>query len=188
MALEYQRYGRNKNTLVNKTYISSGEYRKKFDKLTDNPDVNKSLYDSAKTALIHRSGTELEDMYWFDGDTGKIILSVTDSTDERAIIYTDKIRGVIKTKTNIVTLHTHPSSMPPSIDNFNSCFENGYEFGVVVCHNGRVFKYLSKQSISKPLYDLYIGEHIANGYSEFEAQLKALEKLKENHLIDFEEV
>ena len=28
MALEYQRYGRNKNTLINKSYIDGGSYRK----------------------------------------------------------------------------------------------------------------------------------------------------------------
>ena len=48
MALEYQRYGRNKSTLVNKTYIDSGTYRKKYDKLSENTDVNKVLYHSAK--------------------------------------------------------------------------------------------------------------------------------------------
>ena len=188
MALEYQRYGRNKDTLANKTYIESGESRRKFDKLTDNPNVNKSLYDCAKSALKHRSGTELEDMYWIDSSTGKILLSVTDSTDKRAIVYTDKIKNVIKSKTAIITLHTHPGSMPPSIDDFNSCFKNGYEIGVVICHNGRVFKYSSKQEISKLLYNLYIGEYIDKGNNEFDAQLKTLEKLKENHLIDFEEV
>ena len=73
MALEYQRYGRNKETLVNKSYIESGEYRRKFDNATDNRKLNKALYDAAKTALKHRSGTELEDMYWFDGETGEII-------------------------------------------------------------------------------------------------------------------
>lgn len=60
MALEYQRYGRNKETLVNKSYINGGKYRRKFDVLTNNDDVNKALYDSAKTALKHRSGTLLE--------------------------------------------------------------------------------------------------------------------------------
>ena len=53
MALEYQRYGRNKNTLINKSYIDGGSYRKKYDKLTDNAEVNKALYDSAKAALKH---------------------------------------------------------------------------------------------------------------------------------------
>ena len=95
VALEYQRYGRNKDTLVNKTYIDGGEYRRKFDDLSDNPAVNKALYECSKAALKHRSGTELEDMYWIDGKTGKIILSVTDSKEERAIIYTEKIKNTI---------------------------------------------------------------------------------------------
>ena len=76
MALEYQRYGRNKSTLVNKTYIDSGTYRKKYDKLSENTDVNKALYDSAKKALKHRSGTLFEDMYWIDVNNGKEICSV----------------------------------------------------------------------------------------------------------------
>ncbi|MGN0600619.1 MAG: hypothetical protein ACI4JK_12080 [Oscillospiraceae bacterium] len=188
VALEYQRYGRNKDTLVNKTYIDSGEYRRKFDALTDDPAVNRSLYDCAKSALKHRSGTEFEDMYWIDSKTGNVVLSVTDSVDERAIVYTDKIRNTIKGKSNIITLHTHPSSMPPSIDDFNSCFNNEYEAGIIACHNGRVFKYSSKQTVSKSLYNLYIGVYLDKGCNEFNAQLRALEKLKENHLIEFEEV
>ena len=96
VVLENQRYGRNKDTIVNKSYIDGGEYKRKFDNATDNPNVNKSLYDCAKSALKHRSGTIYEDMYWIDMDTGKIILSVVDSTDERAIVYTKKSRKQLK--------------------------------------------------------------------------------------------
>lgn len=46
--LEFQRYGRNKSTLVNSKYISSGEYRKKFDKITNNADLSRLLYSKAK--------------------------------------------------------------------------------------------------------------------------------------------
>jgi len=96
--LENQRYGRNKDTLVNKSYIESGEYKRKFDNATDNPNVNKSLYICAKNALKHRSGTELEDMYWLDNESGDVIFSVTDSTDKRAIIYTEKLKKAINGK------------------------------------------------------------------------------------------
>lgn len=188
MALENQRYGRNKDTLVNKTYIESGEYKRKFDNATENKEVNKTLYDCAKTALKHRSGTAFEDMYWIDSDTGKIILSVTDSTDERAIVYSDKIMNIIKNKKNIITIHTHPSSMPPSIDDFNSCYKNGYQFGIVACHNGKVFLYSSEQEVSKPLYNLYISEFLDEGMNESDAQFNALNKLSENYLIKFTEV
>ncbi len=190
MALEYQRYGRNKKTLINKTYIESGEYRRKFDNATGNPDVNKALYNAAKVALKHRSGTEFEDMYWFDGETGGIILSVTDSTEERAVEYTERIRSIIEKNSgkSIVTLHTHPSSMPPSIQDFNSCFTHGYHLGYVACHNGKLFKYSSNEYISAALYELYIQKYLGDGFNEYEAQIRALGKIKENHDIDFEEV
>lgn len=190
VALEYQRYGRNKSTLVNKTYIDGGEYRRKFDKATDNPAVNKALYDSAKKALKHRSGTELEDMYWLDGDTGEVLYSALDNTDERTIEYTEKIKSVIGKNRDkkIVTLHTHPSSMPPSIEDFNSCFRHGYHMGFVVCHNGKVFKYSADECVSTSLYEMYIQRFLDNGLNEFDAQKKALEKIMENHAIDFEEV
>ena len=112
MALENQRYGRNKSTLVNKTYVDSGEYKRKYDSATDNKEVNKSLYDCAKKALKHRSGTAFEDMYWIDGETGRVMLSVTDSADERTITYTDRINGftqchacVVQTTTRYAGVH-----------------------------------------------------------------------------------
>lgn len=188
VALENQRYGRNKETLVNKSYIESGEYKRKFDKATENIEVNKTLYDCAKTALKHKSGTVYEDMYWIDSKSGDVVLSITDSTDERAIVYTDKIRNTIKNKKDIVTIHTHPSSMPPSIDDFNSCYKNGYQMGIVACHNGKVFLYSSEQEISKSLYNLYVGEFLDEGMDEFDAQFKALNKLSKNYLIKFAEV
>lgn len=33
MILEFQRYGRNKETTVDSSYISGGEYRRKFDSI-----------------------------------------------------------------------------------------------------------------------------------------------------------
>ncbi|MBQ9696084.1 MAG: hypothetical protein IJV58_06635, partial [Oscillospiraceae bacterium] len=101
VALENQRYGRNKDTLVNKTYLESGDYRRKYGSATGNPDVNKVLYTCAKEALKHRSGTVFEDMYWIDGDSGEVILGVTDSTLPRGIAYTDRIRTVLNGRDNI---------------------------------------------------------------------------------------
>lgn len=60
--------------------------RIKFDKITDNPDVNKTLYYAAKQALIHRSGTRYEDMFWGDKTTGKVVGKILDSTIEENCI------------------------------------------------------------------------------------------------------
>lgn len=190
VALEYQRYGRNKNTLVNKTYIDSGEYRRKFDNATDNSEVNKALYDSAKRALKHRSGTELEDMYWLDGATGRIIAKEINSTTARQVNYSSATKDAVNSyaKNKIVALHTHPSSMPPSVEDLNACYNHGYKCGYIACHNGKVFGYSSGQLINTKLYELCVGDYIDRGLAEFDAQWKALEDLKRNHKIDFWEV
>lgn len=188
VALEYQRYGRNKSTLVNKTYIKSGEYRRKFDNATNNPAVNKALYNAAKAALNNRSGTELEDMYWFDGKTGQIISKEINAVDPRIVTYSDKTKSAIRSNDNIIALHTHPSSMPPSIDDFNACYNNGYKCGFIACHNGKVFGYSSEQFINPKLYELSVGDYFDSGLSEFEAQMRTLNDLKRNHKIDFWEV
>ena len=61
---EEQRTGRNKETSINHTYIEGGEFRKKFDSISDDKELNKLIYTLAKQMLIHRSGTLYEDMYW----------------------------------------------------------------------------------------------------------------------------
>jgi len=185
---ESQRYGRNKGTLVNSTYINSGEYRKKFDKITENKTVNRVLYAKAKEMLKHRSGTKLEDTYWIDSSTGDIAAYVLDSQMEGKIVYTIAIENMIKRRNDLITMHTHPDSMPPSISDFNSAFRHGYAVSLVLCHNGKVFQYVAKEEIRSSLYDIYIKSFLLEGYTEYEAQLNALYKLKENYDIDFWEV
>ena len=70
---EFQRLGRNKSTQINKTYINSGEYRKKFELLSDSKELNRLIYKLAKKMLKHRTGTEFEDMYWVDLDTLMVV-------------------------------------------------------------------------------------------------------------------
>lgn len=190
MALEYQRYGRDKSTLVNKSYIESGEYKRKFDNASDNPELNKALYNAAKAALKHRSGTELEDMYWFDSDTGETVAKELDNNTPRLVNYSNKTKQVIKNaeKGTLIALHTHPSSMPPSVEDFNACFNHGYKCGFIACHNGKIFGYSSEQLLSAKLYELIVGDHMDKGLSEFEAQMQTLADLMRNHKIDFWEV
>ena len=186
--LELQRYGRNKSTLVNGTYISSGEYRNKFDKITDNKDVNRIIYSKAKEMLLHRSGTLYEDMYWFDADTGKIIAKEIDSSEEEQILYSESISKAIKGGNIIIAVHTHPCSMPPSIADFNSAKDHNYMLGVVLCHDGKIFCYKSDEIISKMMYNLYVADYYVQFQDEFLAQLEAIKELSEAYSIEFWEV
>lgn len=188
MSLEYQRYGRNKETVINSTYINSGEYRNKFDKITENTDINRILFTKAKEMLRHRSGTMFEDMYWIDGDTGKIISSSLNEQSTERIVYTPALKKALYGRTNLITMHTHPQSMPPSVEDFNSAFAHNYRSSLVICHDGTIYAYESKQEIQPSLQKLYIEEYIESGYTEKEAQLKGLEEIKRNYDIDFWEV
>lgn len=86
-------------------------YRNKFDKITDNKDVNRALYIKAKEMLLHRSGTLYEDMYWFDADTGQVIAKEVNSFEEEQILYSESINRAIEGRSNVIAVHTHPCSM-----------------------------------------------------------------------------
>lgn len=188
VSLEYQRYGRNKETVIDHAYINSGAYRHKFDSITDNISVNRILYIKAKEMLNHRSGTKFEDMYWVDGITGKVVASALDERQESAVRYTDKIKKTISGREKLIAFHNHPYSMPPSAADFNSMLINGYFVAFVVCHNGKIIQYVSHEEINEGLYLRYVQRFLSDGQGEYMAQWKALEKLKENHKIDFWEV
>lgn len=187
---ENQRYGRNKDTIVNKTYIESGEYKKKFNSIDENAKVQKSLYDKSKEMLKHRSGTTLEDMYWIDSESGNVVAQEINGQKERLVDYSANTRKTVDSYHNktLIAIHSHPSSMPPSISDFNSCFQNQYKCGYIACHNGKVFAYTSNEEVSEKLYSMYVEKFIKNGLSEYEAQISTIYKLMNNYKIDFWEV
>lgn len=188
MSLEYQRYGRNKSTAINNAYIDSGLFRRKFDKITKHDKINKILYSKAKEMLKHRSGTLYEDMYWIDGDTGEVVASALDEKIEEGIVYTHSIYKAINGKENLITMHTHPNSMPPSIADFNSCFKHNYAVCLVICHNGIIYQYKSNQEVPPDLYERYVQKYKNRGNTEEDAQMEALNKIKSNFKIIFKEV
>ena len=109
MIKEDQRYGRDKSTVVNKTYIESGVFRRKFDSLTDDHKLARLLYEISKEMLFHRSGTRIEDMYWIDRDMGKVVAKIIDQTDEikQKVIYTDAVKRAIENHQNLITVIRH---------------------------------------------------------------------------------
>lgn len=185
---EKQREGRNKSTIINQTYIESGEYRKKFDNISDTKELNRLLYQLSKKILYHRSGTLIEDMYWIDADNLKIVASETNQLHEEKIVYSKKTKSIVKKKKGLITIHSHPNSFPPSIEDFNSNYENSYGLGIICCHDGKIYLYTSNQHINAIYYKLTIEKFLKTGYNNKEAQIKTLEKLMENCDIKWKEV
>ena len=186
--LEQQRKGRNKNTIIDYNYISSNRYRKKFDYISNDKKLNKLLYKIAKKMLLHRSGTEYEDIYWIDLINGKIVCKITDSKYKKKILYTTTIKKMIKKSENLLTIHTHPDSFPPSIDDINSNYDHNYEIGIVICHDGRVYMYSAEERINVNYYKLTVEDYLKNGYNEDTAQIEALKEMQKKFSIYFKEV
>ncbi len=186
--LEQQRKGRNKNTIIDYNYISSNRYRKKIDYISNDKKLNKLLYKIAKKMLLHRSGTEYEDMYWIDLINGKIVCKITDSKYKKKILYTAAIKKTIKKSENLLTIHTHPDSFPPSIDDINSNYDHNYEIGIVICHDGRVYMYSAEERINVNYYKLTVEDYLKNGYNEDTAQIEALKEMQKKFSIYFKEV
>lgn len=174
---EGQRYGRNKDTAINHTYINSGSYRRKFDFISDSSELNRLIFQLSKKMLEHRSGTRFEDMYWIDAAHQTVIAEETESSSEEQIIYSNSIQSKIQKYDNLITLHSHPNSYPPSINDLNSNFINHYGLGIVVCHDGKIFKYASNQKIREDYYKMVVEKHLKKGYNEYEAQVEALMEL-----------
>lgn len=185
---EIQRYGRNKNTVINHSYVNSGEYRKKFDRISDDRELNRKVYQIAKKILKHRSGTNYEDMYWIDIDSLEIIASETDQKQKNKIKYSKATKKAISRYENLLVVHSHPNSMPPSINDFNSALQNKYQICLVCCHDGKIFMYHSNNYVIEFFYRNTVAKYKRKGFNEYSAQIEALSIFQEDGDIFLKEV
>ena len=65
------------DTVVNKKAIRSAAYRRRIDKISNNTDVNRAIWNKAQEILIHRSGTKFEDLAFIDSETGKSLINTS---------------------------------------------------------------------------------------------------------------
>lgn len=191
--IEFQRAGRNKQTKINSKYINSGEYRKKFNRLSDSRKLNRLVYKLAKKMLKHRSGTEYEDMYWIDLDTLQVVAQEVNTDTVKSVVYSNRTMEIVQIYKNnrekrLLTLHTHPSSFPPSIPDFNANFQNEYNMGLVICHDGKIFLYAAEEELNEVYYDLLVAKKIKQGYNEFEGRCMVLEEMQDFFKMTFREV
>lgn len=137
-------YSQNPNTVQIRVLDAPG-YREKFNGITGDDQVDEAIYQCAVKILEHRNGTNLEDLYLIDAETGKVVHSITNTRIPFGIQYDEGARQAIdKAKAkgrNLIAIHNHPNGMPPSLDDGSSANSHGYKQGVVVGHNLEVWTY-----------------------------------------------
>jgi len=188
LSKEEQRYGRNKDTTINHAYINSGEYRKKFDKISDNKKLNKLLYQLAKAMLEHRSGTLYEDMYWIDAETAMVVAKETEGCVEQEVVYSEGTLSKINKRHGLITIHTHPGGSPPSFADLWSNYVREYSLGIVCGHNGKVYTYNANEEVPKERYDSIVRKFYKYAQKEEDAQRLILEEIQKQFNVVVKEV
>lgn len=186
---EVERYGRNKKTSVDRTSLKDGSYSSKFKNITSDPQLNRLIAECAREILAHRSGTEYEDMYWISVSEKRVVCKSSDAEKnsdyedlelrKRKVWYTDNVIRIIdKYKGDLITIHNHPGSLPPSAEDFTCNYIYGYVLGLTIGHNGNDFKYSSDTEISAYRYRVTIADIDRTLFdNEIDRRKEAIKKL-----------
>lgn len=130
-----------KDTVIS-PMVKTAEYRRKFDEIGEEKEVTRKMWSAATNMLSHRSGTKYEDMAFIDSKTGKALFQ-TGYNAESAVEPTKAMKKMVTSSEpfTIISIHNHPGSSVPSIQDIITAHDRQYKFGLVACHNGTVFKY-----------------------------------------------
>lgn len=181
----------NYNNKVDLEYINSNEYRAKFDRITEDKNVNRSLYKYSKAILTHRNGSDKEDLYLIDSKTGKLFDALVTETADFGVSYTEKFTKKLKEfpRDRLISIHNHPTNNPPTGSDFGSVGYNGYKFGIVVCHSGEVYKYnVGSVPFTSNLFDKLVDNYRNKGYTEKESIVESLKYFEKKYGINWSEI
>ncbi|MDO4605663.1 MAG: minor capsid protein, partial [Helcococcus sp.] len=163
---EQSHKGINRDTQINKKVIESSQYDKKFNNLDENIDVIRKMREEARRMLNNRNGTVFEDLVFIDTETGKVLRSDNYEVPNTAKP-TKKMWKMLKnSKTNtIIGIHNHPNSTIPSAEDLIVSYKRGYKYGLIVGHNGIIYKYKANKLIDSTIYNILFEKIMKNGYN-----------------------
>lgn len=168
---------------VDLEYIKSDEYKKKFANISSNKKLNSHIYKYAKAMLINRNSTDHEDSYILDTKGNLVdrtlskkdeLLQVSLSNDVLKHIHNDFEPG------ELIGIHNHPTNIGPSGSDYQVAYKRSYKFGVIVTHDGQVYKYSANKDILGSFIDKTIVNVRKSSYNQSEEEIikKTIERLK----------
>ena len=173
------------------TYIHSEEYKKKFDHISENNVLNDALYKNAVKLLSQNKNSDTEGVFIINSQNGKTILNKRGEKDALGVGLTDRDLRIIRNQSSIVGIHNHPTNLPPNGSDLTAAGYRKYDFGIIVTHDGRVFKYSvgNKPFVTQAL-DARIDKYKGKDYnlSVEDAYIKALNEFRKEYNISWLEV
>lgn len=156
------------DTVIHKKIIESPDYRRKFNQVSDSDRVNRIAWQRSKEMLTHRSGTRYEDIAFVDYLTGKSKINKEYHEESTAKPNKGMIEMLYNSKPNtIIAIHNHPGSSVPSLADLMTCKKRAYKFGLVVCHDGKIYKYsVDKEKFNAPIASSALAQLEIKGYND----------------------
>lgn len=177
------RTGTNK---VDWDYIKSEEFYYKFDNITNDSNLNAQIRKYAIAMLTHRQGTDSEDSYILD-NKGRIIAKTFGPNDKLEVGLSEKTRHRISQEYEpytIIGMHNHPTNIPPTGSDFAAAKARKYKFGLVITHDGKIYKYNASKYFMPYLVNKTI-ENVRRTHYNWDAKRiyeETMKRLKESGL------
>ena len=153
-------------------------------------DLPKSAGRTPKKAidiLKARSGTEYETLHLIDLETGKVVATSAHTKEPQKVEANKEILDAVRKAKpgTLVGIHNHPNSFPPSGSDFSAAKSREYYAGVVLGHNGDIWTYKARKPITSYTFDLQVAKYKKDGYTDYEAYEKAMEKIGKEYGLEW---
>ena len=102
-----------------------------------------AVHEGIVRMLHHRSETAHEDLYIYDMRDGSLVGSVVNARTPKRVEFTQELRvatsSAVDRGAQVVIVHNHPDSLPPSASDIRSLVSNRAQRGVIACHDGTLY-------------------------------------------------
>ena len=173
-------------------YINSAAYKKKFDAISDNTELNSAIYKRCKAAVTHQSGDYFEDLSVVS-HSGELI-GATSGRVRNETFYTDALAERIRKHPahSLVAIHNHGTNTPPSGADLVSAGHKRYDFGIVACNDGKVYLYDVKNArpFTTTMFDKTVDKYRLAPYNmdEVGAYEEALTQFEKDYGVKWREL
>lgn len=180
------------DTSVNWSIINNKKYFDQFKTITEKRNTAKSLSRAVMTTLRHRDHTKREDLYLIDLRSGVVAAKNLESKEDLKVGKTAKMEKLLSTEDEkqYILFHNHPMSSPPSVADLNSLYKNPkIKFGVIVGHNGTIYKYTAPcEKIREDDIEITKKHFLKLGYTQKTAERQAYDILSRKYKFKLEEI
>jgi hypothetical protein len=183
-----QRIGTNK---IDLDYINSKDYAE-YMKISKDMELNNVIYSKSMDILRSNNSSDTEGLCVISVSNRQVLLNVRGKPDAIGVELNKKQMSIInKHKNDIIGIHNHPTNLLPNGSDFVAAGARGYQYGIVVTHDGRIYKYSVGDKPFLPyLLDNRIDKYCSKEYNLNikEAYEKALNEFRKEYGISWQEI